>query len=405
MLLAVLLGIAGGAAIYGRVRPRLTNPVAAVGVLFGVAGLAVLGGAVGDRPAPRGLPGRARRAAGVLRRPPARGPRPVPRHDAAGDAGAGDDVPAPDAPRGLRRPLGPGGLGAPLRLEHRRGHRRGAPGRPRPRPAPRASSRPTSSSPRSSSGGGGVGPRRGGAAGGRRFGSPPRRRWWPCCLLVSPSWTPWDPVLMSSGVHRYGLEWRDRVGSVFDLGDWLREQQELRLLPRGVGGGGRGLEDRRRAPLPLRQRQDRRRQRGRGRGDPALHRPRPDAAPRQPAPGAGDRLGSGGDRGLGGAVPGRVPRVRGDRARGLRGGVLLRRAQRRAAPGRALHHHVPRRAQPPAAHPRAVGRDRLRALQPLDLRGLEPLHPGVLRGGARLAGPPGGLRAVVPLLPPRPPPT
>jgi spermidine synthase len=32
---------------------------------------------------------------------------------------------------------------------------------------------------------------------------------------------------MSSGVHRYGLEWRDRIDSAFDLGTWLREQQEL----------------------------------------------------------------------------------------------------------------------------------------------------------------------------------
>jgi spermidine synthase len=46
-------------------------------------------------------------------------------------------------------------------------------------------------------------------------------------LVLSPRWTPWDPVLMSSGVHRYGLEWRDRVDSAFDLGTWLREQQEL----------------------------------------------------------------------------------------------------------------------------------------------------------------------------------
>ena len=28
-----------------------------------------------------------------------------------------------------------------------------------------------------------------------------------------PRWKPWDPVLMSAGVHRYGLEWRDRAGT------------------------------------------------------------------------------------------------------------------------------------------------------------------------------------------------
>ena len=37
MLLAVLLGIAGGAAVYGRVRPRLTSPVGAVGGLVSCA--------------------------------------------------------------------------------------------------------------------------------------------------------------------------------------------------------------------------------------------------------------------------------------------------------------------------------------------------------------------------------
>ena len=46
-------------------------------------------------------------------------------------------------------------------------------------------------------------------------------------FVAAPWWTPWDPVLMSSGVHRYGLEWRNRLDSALDLGDWLREQRQL----------------------------------------------------------------------------------------------------------------------------------------------------------------------------------
>jgi spermidine synthase len=38
---------------------------------------------------------------------------------------------------------------------------------------------------------------------------------------------------MSSGVHRYGLEWRDRLDSAFGLGDWLREQRELVFYDEG----------------------------------------------------------------------------------------------------------------------------------------------------------------------------
>jgi spermidine synthase len=60
-------------------------------------------------------------------------------------------------------------------------------------------------------------------------------------VALVPRFRVWDPVLMSSGVHRYGLE-------------------------------------RRQAPLPLGERQDRRRQRQRGRGDAEVHRPRAAAA-------------------------------------------------------------------------------------------------------------------------------
>jgi spermidine synthase len=44
-------------------------------------------------------------------------------------------------------------------------------------------------------------------------------------LALVPRWHPWDPVLMTSGVYRYGLEWRDEPASAWDLGRWLRERR------------------------------------------------------------------------------------------------------------------------------------------------------------------------------------
>jgi spermidine synthase len=44
-------------------------------------------------------------------------------------------------------------------------------------------------------------------------------------LALVPRWRPWDPVLMTSGVYLYGLEWRDEPASAWDLGRWLRERR------------------------------------------------------------------------------------------------------------------------------------------------------------------------------------
>lgn len=66
-----------------------------------------------------------------------------------------------------------------------------------------------------------------------------------------PHWRPWDPVLASSGVYRYGLEWRDSVPSAAGLGAWLREARSLVFYREGgeavvavsqpKGGGSRFL--------------------------------------------------------------------------------------------------------------------------------------------------------------------
>jgi spermidine synthase len=42
-----------------------------------------------------------------------------------------------------------------------------------------------------------------------------------------PFWTPWDPVLVTSGVHRYGLEWVHQIDSPLHLSSWLRKQRTL----------------------------------------------------------------------------------------------------------------------------------------------------------------------------------
>jgi spermidine synthase len=52
-------------------------------------------------------------------------------------------------------------------------------------------------------------------------------------LLTAPVWKPWDPVLMSSGVHRYGLEWVHRLDAPTHLAAWLREQRTLLFYREG----------------------------------------------------------------------------------------------------------------------------------------------------------------------------
>ena len=45
--------------------------------------------------------------------------------------------------------------------------------------------------------------------------------------VVAPRFKPWDPVLVTSGVHRYGLQWTHQLDSPARLGTWLREQRTL----------------------------------------------------------------------------------------------------------------------------------------------------------------------------------
>ncbi|HEX9188396.1 MAG TPA: tetratricopeptide repeat protein, partial [Vicinamibacteria bacterium] len=49
-----------------------------------------------------------------------------------------------------------------------------------------------------------------------------------------PRWRPWDPVLVTSGVHRYGLEWAARLDSPLRLAPWLREQRTLLFYREGL---------------------------------------------------------------------------------------------------------------------------------------------------------------------------
>jgi spermidine synthase len=231
MLLAVLLGIAGGAALYGRLRPRLTQPVRAVGVLFGGAGLALLAGqwVIGR------LPEVYLAALEVL-------PVSFTVHQLAGLALCLATMLPVTLALGLTFPL-------LMHLVDAGG-----------RSAQEASGRLYAWN-------------TGGAIAGAlladlllvpHFGLQPpylmfatlllggsawalaeEARWRPALKLAVPAalvvtllalsvrWTPWDPVLMSSGVHRYGLEWRNRVDSAFDLDTWLREQQKLIFYEEG----------------------------------------------------------------------------------------------------------------------------------------------------------------------------
>ncbi len=48
-----------------------------------------------------------------------------------------------------------------------------------------------------------------------------------------PLWKPWDPVLVTSGVHRYGLEWAHQIDSPLRLAAWLREERTLLFYREG----------------------------------------------------------------------------------------------------------------------------------------------------------------------------
>jgi len=49
-----------------------------------------------------------------------------------------------------------------------------------------------------------------------------------------PRWKPWDPVLVTSGVHRYGLEWAAQLDSPRRLASWLRERRTLLFYREGL---------------------------------------------------------------------------------------------------------------------------------------------------------------------------
>ncbi len=301
MLLAVLLGIALGSALYARVRGRVGRPTRAVGLLFAVAGLAMLAGewAIGRLPivyfaALGALPVSfaAHQAAGLalclltmlpvtvalgltfplllhLVRPGHGAQRAAGRLYAWNTAGAILGALAADLVLvrhlGLQRPYlvfaglllagGAWALAAAARW----------------RPVLQAAALVGTAS----------------AAG-----------------ALVPGWAPWDPVLMTSGVYRYALEWRGSLDSARRLPAWLREQRTLLFYREGSeavvavsepkGGGRRFLSV---------ERTDRRRQRGRGRGDAEDPRPRADAAAPRAEARARDRLGSGSDGGLGGPLP------------------------------------------------------------------------------------------------------
>jgi spermidine synthase len=52
--------------------------------------------------------------------------------------------------------------------------------------------------------------------------------------VVAPRFKPWDPVLVTSGVHRYGLQWIHQLDAPARLGAWLREQRTLVFYREGT---------------------------------------------------------------------------------------------------------------------------------------------------------------------------
>jgi spermidine synthase len=232
MLLAVLLGIATGTAVYARVRERIARPTRDVGALFAAAGLAVLAGqwAIGKLPiaylaALSVLPVSfaAHQAAGLtlclvtmlpvtlalgltfplllhLARPGALGPQKASgRLYAWNTAGAIGGALAADLL--LVRHLGiqpPYLVFAGLLLAGGAWALAAAAGwRP---PAQAAAAAATAV----------------------------------LAAALVPFWTPWDPVLATSGVHRYGLEWVHQIDSPPHLASWLRKQRTLVFYREGV---------------------------------------------------------------------------------------------------------------------------------------------------------------------------
>jgi spermidine synthase len=223
MLLAVLLGLVGGTLVYGRLRERLPRPVTAAGLVVAAAGAAVVAGewVIG------GLPAAYLAALRV-----------VPVSFAAEQLAGFLLCLATMLPVTLLL-----GLSFPLLM-----HLPGAAGRP----AQVASGRLYAWNTAGAIGGALVAdlllvPRLGlqpsylvfaalllggGAAALATGAGAARRVAWlaPAGLVLGllalvPRWQPWDPVLMTSGVYLYGLEWRDEPASAWDLGRWLREKR------------------------------------------------------------------------------------------------------------------------------------------------------------------------------------
>jgi spermidine synthase len=231
MLVAVLLGIAGGAAVYGRVRGAITRPRRAVGLLFSGAGVAVLAGqwAIGALPVvylamldvlpvsfvAHQLGGLVLCLATMLPVTLVLGLTfPLLMHLADAEGGSAQEASGRLYAWNTAGAIA-GALASDLLL------------------VPRLGLQPPYLVFAALLVGGGAWALAEGAA-----WRPVPRALVPAGLVVAlfaaaPWWSPWDPVLMSSGVHRYGLEWRERLGSALALGSWLREQRELVFYEEG----------------------------------------------------------------------------------------------------------------------------------------------------------------------------
>jgi spermidine synthase len=232
MLLAVLLGIATGTAAYGRVRDRIGRPTRDVGALFAAAGLGVLAGqwTIGK------LPIAYLAALSVL-------PVSFAAHQAAGLALCLVTMLPVTLALGLTFPLllhlaGPDALGAQ-----------------------EASGRLYAWNTAGAIGGAlaadlllvkhlGIQPPYLVFAGlllaGGAWALAVAAGWRPVAQAASaaataalaaalvPFWRPWDPVLVTSGVHRYGLEWVHQVDSPLHLASWLRKQRTLVFYREGT---------------------------------------------------------------------------------------------------------------------------------------------------------------------------
>jgi spermidine synthase len=232
MLLAVLVGIAAGSAVYARVRGRIVRPARVVGLLFAVAFVAVLAGqwAIGV------LPIAYLAALGTL-------PVSFAAHQIAAFVLCVGTMMPVTLVLGLTFPLllhlpGSAGLGAQeasgrLYAWNTAGAIAGALAADLVL-VPHLGIQPPYLAFAGLLLAGGAWALAAAAGGGR----------WRQGLAVAgvaavlavgvPRWKPWDPVLATSGVHRYGLEWAARLDSPLRLAAWLREQRTLLFYREGL---------------------------------------------------------------------------------------------------------------------------------------------------------------------------